>query len=216
MQKIGELRSMTYSCADDEKHRPSKATLFFERVFMQKISIQTAYVQGQKPKSKFPATGAEFIIKSIKPLLVEQKLTAIFNSKFDLSVSDFNENDFLQPQNRDLYNWEQAFIFKIGENFLSIDFAAYYFYEIGLNSKDISPCIEIQNLSIKNISELKNTYMDISYLYKDILGNKIKNIYPLLSEDNLYLVAVVLKLENNYNLIIKQDIDNPKLEIILP
>ena len=28
-QKIGELRSMTYSCADDEKHRPSKATLFF-------------------------------------------------------------------------------------------------------------------------------------------------------------------------------------------
>lgn len=28
MQKIGELRSMTYSCADDEKHRPSKATLF--------------------------------------------------------------------------------------------------------------------------------------------------------------------------------------------
>ena len=27
-QKIGELRSMTYSCADDEKHRPSKATLF--------------------------------------------------------------------------------------------------------------------------------------------------------------------------------------------
>ena len=29
MQKIGELRSMTYSCADDEKHRPSKTTSFF-------------------------------------------------------------------------------------------------------------------------------------------------------------------------------------------
>lgn len=183
---------------------------------MQKISIQTAYAKGLKQKSKFPATGAEFIIKSIKPLLVEQKLTAIFNSKFDLSVSDFNENDFLQPQNRDMYNWEQAFIFKIGENFLSIDFAAYYCYEIGLNSKEISPYVDIQNLSIKNISELKNTYMDISYLYKDILGNKIKNIYPRLSDDNLYLVAVVLKLENNYNLIIKQDIDNPKLEIISP
>ena len=30
MQKIGELRSMTYSCADDEKHRPSKATFLFQ------------------------------------------------------------------------------------------------------------------------------------------------------------------------------------------
>lgn len=181
---------------------------------MQKISIQTAYAKGLKQKSKFPATGAEFIIKSIKPLLVEQKLTAIFNSKFDLSVSDFNENDFLQPQNRDMYNWEQAFIFQIGENFLSIDFAAYYCYEIGLNGKEISPYVDSQNLSIKNISELKNRYMDISYLYKDILGSKIKNIYPILSEDKLYLTAVVLELDNNYSLIIKQDIDNPKLEII--
>ena len=181
---------------------------------MQKISIQTAYAKGQTCKSKFPATGAEFIIKNIKPLLVEQKLTSIFNSKFDLSVSDFNENDVLQPQNRDMYNWEQAFIFKIGENFLSIDFAAYYCYEIGLNSKDIFPCIDIQNLPIKDISVLKNTYMDISFLYKDILENKINNIYPILSEDKLYLTAIVLELDNNYSLIIKQDIDNPKLEVI--
>ena len=54
-----------------------KPLYFFERVFMQKISIQTAYVQGQKLKSKFPATGAEFILKSIKPLLIGQKLVAV-------------------------------------------------------------------------------------------------------------------------------------------
>ena len=36
MQKIGELRSMTYSCADDEKHRPSKATSFFYEGFYAK------------------------------------------------------------------------------------------------------------------------------------------------------------------------------------
>lgn len=181
---------------------------------MQKISIQTAYAKGQKLKSKFPADGAEFIIKSIKSLLIGQKLTAIFNSNFDLDVLDVNENDILHPQHRDRYNWENAFIFKIGENFLSIDFAAYYCYEIGLNGKNISPCIDIQNVPIKDISKLKDCSMDISYLYKDILGNKIKNIYPLLSADKLYLTAVVLELDNNYCLIIKEDIDNPKLEVV--
>ena len=44
MQKIGELRSMTYSCADDEKHRPSKATLL---VALQKTpSLLGAECQG--------------------------------------------------------------------------------------------------------------------------------------------------------------------------
>lgn len=182
--------------------------------FMEKISIQTAYTKGQKLKSKFPAAGATFIIKSIKSLLIGQKLTAIFNSKFDLDVSDINENDILHPQHRDKYNWEQTFIFEIGGNFLSIDFAAYYCYEIGLNSHDVSSYTNIQNLPIKDISKLKNSYMDISFLYKDILGNKIKNIYPLLSADKLYLTAVVLELDNNYCLIIKEDIDTPKLEVI--
>ena len=78
---------------------------------MQKISIQTAYVQGQKLKSKFPATGAEFILKSIKPLLIGQKLVAVFNSKFDIDIADFNESDVLSPNNRNMYNWENAFIF---------------------------------------------------------------------------------------------------------
>lgn len=181
---------------------------------MEKISIQTAYTKGQKLKSKFPAAGATFIIKSIKSLLIGQKLTAIFNSKFDLDVSDINENDILHPQHRDKYNWEQTFIFEIGGNFLSIDFAAYYCYEIELNSHDVSSYTNIQNLPIKDISKLKNSYMDISFLYKDILGNKIKNIYPLLSADKLYLTAVVLELDNNYCLIIKEDIDTPKLEVI--
>lgn len=89
---------------------------------MQKISIQTAYVQGQKLKSKFPATGAEFILKSIKPLLIGQKLVAVFNSKFDIDIADFNESDVLSPNNRNMYNWENAFIFEIGKNLLSIDF----------------------------------------------------------------------------------------------
>ena len=92
---------------------------------MQKISIQTAYVQGQKLKSKFPATGAEFILKSIKPLLIGQKLVAVFNSKFDIDIADFNESDVLSPNNRNMYNWENAFIFEIGKNLLSIDFSAY-------------------------------------------------------------------------------------------
>ena len=187
---------------------------FFMRDFMQKISIQTAYAKGQKLKSKFPVAGAEFILKSIKSLLVGQKLTAIFNSKFDLDISDFNENDILLPSSRDIYNWERAFIFEIGESLLSIDFSAYYCYEIGLNNKDVSSCIDIQNLPIKEFSKLKDVYMNISFLYKDVIGCEIKNIYPILSEDNLYLAAVVLELNNDCSIIIRQDIDNPKLEIV--
>ena len=181
---------------------------------MQKISIQTAYAKGQKLKSKFPVVGAEFILKSIKSLLVGQKLTAIFNSKFDLDISNFNENDILLPENREEYNWEKAFIFEIGENFLSVDFSAYYCYEIGLNNTDVSSCIDIQNLPIKKFSKLKDGYMNISFLYKDVIGCEIKNIYPILSEDNLYLSAVVLELNNDCCIIIRQDIDNPKLEIV--
>ena len=187
---------------------------FFMRDFMQKISIQTAYTKEQKLKSKFPVAGAEFILKSIKPLLIGQKLTAIFNSKFDLDIADFNENDVLIPEKREEYNWEKAFIFEIGENSLTIDFSAYYCYEIGLNNRDVSSCIDIQNLPIKKFSKLKDDYMNISFLYKDVVGCEIKNIYPILSEDNLYLSAVALELNNDCCIIIRQDIDNPKLEIV--
>ena len=181
---------------------------------MQKISIQTAYVQGQKLKSKFPATGAEFILKSIKPLLIGQKLVAVFNSKFDIDIADFNESDVLSPNNRNMYNWENAFIFEIGKNLLSIDFSAYYCYEIGLNSHDVSSCVDIQNLTIKEISKFKDAYMNISFLYNDILGCEIQNIYPRLSENNLYLSAVVLDLDNGYSIVIRKDIDNPRIEVI--
>ena len=191
-----------------------KPLYFFERVFMQKISIQTAYVQGQKLKSKFPATGAEFILKNIKPLLIGQKLVAVFNSKFDIDIADFNESDVLSPNNRNMYNWENAFIFEIGKNLLSIDFSAYYCYEIGLNSHDVSSCVDIQNLTIKEISKFKDAYMNISFLYNDILGCEIQNIYPILSENNLYLSAVVLDLDNGYSIVIRKDIDNPRIEVI--
>ncbi len=43
-----------------------------------------------------------------------------FNSKFDLDIADFNESDVLSPNNRNMYNWEKAFIFEIGKNFLSV------------------------------------------------------------------------------------------------
>ena len=186
----------------------------FERFFMQKISIQTAYVKGQKLKSKFPAAGAEFILKSIKPLLIGEKLVAVFNSKFDLDIADFNESDVLSPNNRNMYNWEKAFIFEIGKNLLSVDFSAYYCYEIGLNSHDVSSCVDIQNLTIKEISKYKDAYMNISFLYNDILGCKIQNIYPILSEDNLYLSVVVLDLDNGYSVVIRKDIDNPRMEVL--
>ena len=186
----------------------------FERFFMQKISIQTAYVKGQKLKSKFPAAGAEFILKSIKPLLIGEKLVAVFNSKFDLDIADFNESDVLSPNNRNMYNWEKAFIFEIGKNLLSVDFSAYYCYKIGLNSHDASSCVDIQNLTIKEISKYKDAYMNISFLYNDILGCKIQNIYPILSEDNVYLSAVVLDLDNGYSVVIRKDIDNPRMEVL--
>ena len=181
---------------------------------MQKISIQTAYVKGQKLKSKFPAAGAEFILKSIKPLLIGEKLVAVFNSKFDLDIADFNESDVLSPNNRNMYNWEKAFIFEIGKNLLSVDFSAYHCYEIGLNSHDVSSCVDIQNLTIKEISKYKDAYMNISFLYNDILGCKIQNIYPILSEDNVYLSAVVLDLDNGYSVVIRKDIDNPRMEVL--
>ncbi len=181
---------------------------------MQNISIQTAYVKGQKLKSKFPVAGAEFILKSIKPLLIGEKLVAVFNSKFDLDIADFNKSDVLSPNNRNMYNWEKAFIFEIGKNLLSVDFSAYYCYEIGLNSHDVSSCVDIQNLTIKEISKYKDAYMNISFLYNDILGCKIQNIYPILSEDNLYLSAVVLDLDNGYSVVIRKDIDNPRMEVL--
>ena len=62
-RKSVQLQNMTYSCCNDGKHRPSKATLFLMKAFMQKISIQTAYAKEQTHKNKFPATGAEFILK---------------------------------------------------------------------------------------------------------------------------------------------------------
>ena len=56
--------------------------------------------------------------------------------------------------------------------------------------------------------------MNISFLYNDILGCEIQNIYPILSEDNLYLSAVVLDLDNSSSIVIRKDIDNPRIEVI--
>ena len=182
---------------------------------MNKVSIQTAYSKTLQ-KNRFPAVGAEVILKCIKPLLVGSSISAVFNSKFDSDLSKFEDNKPLAKKYRDDYIWEGAFVFKIKNDYLFIDFCEYYCYELGLNSKNISEIIKIKNISAKDIIKATqpNSYMDISFLYEDIIGCKIKDIYTICTDEDSYLLAVVIVLDNNYSLAIGKDIDNPRIDLI--
>ena len=69
-------------------------------------------------------------------------------------------------------------------------------------------------LPIKEINSSDDkAFIDISFLYPDIVGHKVTDIYAEMTFDNASLLALIIVMDNKYYVAIGNDIDNPRMEV---
>ena len=56
-------------------------------------------------------------------------------------------------------------------------------------------------------------FIDISFLYPDIVGHKVTDIYTEMTFDNASLLALIIVIDNKYYVAIGNDIDNPRMGV---
>ena len=109
------------------------------------------------------------------------------------------------------------FVFVIDNQYLSVLFTAPQHYEIGLNSLCLEDIVSIEKRSFAEIQKLKseNQFLDISFLYPQLIGAEIDDIEIIQDETKEYpiLLAVLIRLHNGLCLTISEEIDNPMLRV---
>ena len=187
---------------------------------MNKISIKTAYYQMKNLSAMgkaFPSKGADFLIQSVKPLLVGKKIEQILNTSIWDWHCSINSDHVLQQSMADEIEWHGPFVFVIDNQYLSVLFTAPQHYEIGLNSLCLEDIVSIEKRSFAEIQKLKseNQFLDISFLYPQIIGTEIDDIEIIQDETKDYptLLAVLIRLHNGLYLTVSEEIDNPMLRV---
>ena len=72
----------------------------------------------------------------------------------------------------------------------------------------------IENIPLKNITfPTEETYIDISFLYAEVITHKIIDIYTHKTADGTCLLAIIMVMDNQHYIAIGNDIDNPRMEI---
>ena len=132
----------------------------------------------------------------------------------DCDLFDNDENDVIQITNKDKYGWIGPLVFQIGKENLFMQFDGYFCYKISLNTHHITKVNNIKNIPLKNITSLtKETYIDISFLYTEVIAHKIIDIYTYKTADGTCLLAIIMVMDNQHYIAIGNDIDNPRMEI---
>ena len=164
--------------------------------------------------SNFSADSAIELIKSIKPTIINHNLDKILVAGIDCDLFDYDENDVIQITNKDKYGWIGPLVFQIGKENLFMQFDGYFCYKISLNTHHITKVNNIKNIPLKNITSLtKETYIDISFLYTEVIAHKIIDIYTYKTADGTCLLAIIMVMDNQHYIAIGNDIDNPRMEI---
>ncbi len=164
--------------------------------------------------SNFSADSAIELIKSIKPIIINHNLDKILVAGIDCDLFDNDENDVIQITNKDKYGWIGPLVFQIGKENLFMQFDGYFCYKISLNTHHITKVNNIKNIPLKNITSLtKETYIDISFLYTEVIAHKIIDIYTYKTADGTCLLAIIMVMDNQHYIAIGNDIDNPRMEI---
>ncbi len=164
--------------------------------------------------SNFSADSAIELIKSIKPIIINHNLDKILVAGIDCDLFDNDENDVVQITNKDKYGWIGPLVFQIGKENLFMQFDGYFCYKISLNTHHITKVNNIKNIPLKNIISLtKETYIDISFLYTEVIAHKIIDIYTYKTADGTCLLAIIMVMDNQHYIAIGNDIDNPRMEI---
>ena len=164
--------------------------------------------------SNFSADSAIELIKSIKPIIINHNLDKILVAGIDCDLFDNDENDVIQITNKDKYGWIGPLVFQIGKENLFMQFDGYFCYKISLNTHHITKVNNIKNIPLKNITSLtKETYIDISFLYTEVIAHKIIDIYTYKTADGACLLAIIMVMDNQHYIAIGNDIDNPRMEI---
>lgn len=164
--------------------------------------------------SNFSADSAIELIKSIKPIIINHNLDKILVAGIDCDLFDNDENDVIQITNKDKYGWIGPLVFQIGKENLFMQFDGYFCYKISLNTHHITKVNNIKNIPLKNIISLtKETYIDISFLYTEVIAHKIIDIYTYKTADGTCLLAIIMVMDNQHYIAIGNDIDNPRMEI---
>ena len=164
--------------------------------------------------SNFSADSAIELIKSIKPIIINHNLDKILVAGIDCDLFDNDENDVIQITNKDKHGWIGPLVFQIGKENLFMQFDGYFCYKISLNTHHITKVNNIKNIPLKNITSLtKETYIDISFLYTEVIAHKIIDIYTYKTADGTCLLAIIMVMDNQHYIAIGNDIDNPRMEI---
>ena len=164
--------------------------------------------------SKFSADSAIELIKHIKPIITKHYLDKILVAGIDCDLFDNDENDVVQIANKDKYGWIGPLVLQIGKENLFMQFDGYFCYKIGLNTHHVTKVNNIENIPLKNItSPTEETYFDISFLYTEVIGHKVTDIYAHKTADGTCLLAIIMVMDNQHYIAIGNDIDNPRIEV---
>lgn len=164
--------------------------------------------------SKFSPQHTIEVVSHIKARLVNQNLNKILTTKIDLDISQISEKSYLSVLQRDKLGWMGPFVLNVGEEFLFVQFDGYFCHKIELSSDDIDEIVNIENIPIKEINSSDDkAFIDISFLYPDIVGHKVTDIYTEMTFDNASLLALIIVIDNKYYVAIGNDIDNPRMGV---
>lgn len=164
--------------------------------------------------SKFSADSAIELIKCVKPIIINHNLDKILAAGIDCDLFDNDENDVVHIANKDKYGWMGPLVFQIGKENLFMQFDGYFCYKIGLNTHHITKVNNIENIPLKNITfSTEETYIDISFLYTEVITHKIIDIYTHKTADGTCLLAIIMVMDNQHYIAIGNDFDNPRMEI---
>ncbi len=164
--------------------------------------------------SKFSPQHTIEVVNYIKAQLVNQNLNKILTTKIDLDISQLSENSCLSVLQREKLGWMGPFVLNIGEELLFIQFDGYFCHKIELSSDDIDEIVNIENMPIEEITSSDDkAFIDISFLYPDIVGHKVTDIYTEMTFDNASLLALIIVIDNKYYVAIGNDIDNPRMGV---
>jgi len=186
---------------------------------MTKISIKTAYNDINEfaaTGKSYPADGAVFLVKQLKPLLVGHKLDKILNTWLADYRFPAQPDQTLQQSVINDIEWEGPFVFVINGQHVFMDFGAPGRYQIGINSENIA---EIATVTSMNISELEQyghngKFVDISSLYgNDIIGQNVQDLHTIVDDRHNRLSAVIIELKNGVSLVVSEETDDPMLRV---
>ncbi len=186
---------------------------------MPKISIKTVYRDINELSAtgnSYPAEGAIFLLRQLKPLLVGYKLDKILNTWLADYRFSAQPNQILQQNVANDIEWEGPFVFVINGQYLFIDFWAPKRYQIGINSENITEIANVASMSISDLEKYRydGKFVDISSLYgNDVIGQIVQDFHTIVDDKYNSLSAVIIELKNGVSLVVSEEIDDPMLRV---